>query len=66
MFYHRIIVEMNEPENKEVILVKCIESGSESHSMEKRSVLPAGFQEPEYANKLPIEIIHSIQIRQMT
>ncbi|KAK6634718.1 hypothetical protein RUM43_012120 [Polyplax serrata] len=49
MYYHRIIVEYNgngHPE-KESFLVKCVTASKSNHGINKRNVLPAGFQEPE-------------------
>ncbi|CAH1401587.1 unnamed protein product [Nezara viridula] len=44
-FYHRIIIETdNKDAPKEAIQVKCLQAGN--HTIFKRNVLPAGFQEP--------------------
>ncbi|XP_014246016.1 uncharacterized protein LOC106664622 [Cimex lectularius] len=42
-FYHRIIIETTN-NGKEMVQVKCLKSGN--HTIVKRNVLPAGFQEP--------------------
>uniref|UniRef100_A0A0A9X8F6 Phthiotriol/phenolphthiotriol dimycocerosates methyltransferase n=1 Tax=Lygus hesperus TaxID=30085 RepID=A0A0A9X8F6_LYGHE len=42
-FYHRIVIEKDN-EGKELIQIKCTQSGN--HTLVKRNVLPAGFQEP--------------------
>ncbi|KAL0267704.1 UNVERIFIED_CONTAM: hypothetical protein PYX00_009897 [Menopon gallinae] len=49
VYYHRIIVEReSEQPEKESILVKCVVTVKESnHTLTRRNVLPAGFQEPE-------------------
>lgn len=44
-FYHRIIIETDREEQpKESVQVKCLQAGN--HTIMKRNVLPAGFQEP--------------------
>ncbi|XP_053685396.1 uncharacterized protein LOC128734986 [Sabethes cyaneus] len=50
VFYHRIIIEGDPQNGKEIISVKCITNGplyNVTHGIVKRDVLPAGFQEPE-------------------
>ncbi|KAF6204300.1 hypothetical protein GE061_002641 [Apolygus lucorum] len=42
-FYHRIVIEKDN-EGKELIQIKCTQGGN--HTLVKRNVLPAGFQEP--------------------
>ncbi|XP_073972570.1 zona pelucida superfamily protein qsm isoform X2 [Rhodnius prolixus] len=42
-YYHRIILESGDNE-KHVLQVKCLQTGN--HTIVKRNVLPAGFQEP--------------------
>lgn len=48
-FYHRIVIEEEgESSKKEFVSVKCIlGSTNHNHTLSKRNVLPAGFQEPE-------------------
>ncbi|CAD7076855.1 unnamed protein product [Hermetia illucens] len=51
VYYHKIIIE--EEEGKEIVSVKCITTGpvynvlNRTHTVSKRDVLPAGFQEAE-------------------
>lgn len=42
-YYHRIVIE-NDDLNKDVLTVKCLMKSN--HTVTKRNVLPAGFQEP--------------------
>ncbi|BES97934.1 Zona pellucida-like domain [Nesidiocoris tenuis] len=43
-FYHRIVIERDNDEPKEVVQIKCTQGAN--HTLVKRNVLPAGFQEP--------------------
>lgn len=49
VYYHRIVIEHeNSQPEKESILVKCVTANNRmNHTVTKRNVLPAGFQEPE-------------------
>lgn len=45
-FHHRIVVETSNKQNtKQILPVKCVIAAN--HTISKRNVLPAGFQEPE-------------------
>jgi len=49
-YYHQIVIEKdggNNYEHKSFVNVKCWFSGNKNHTVAKRNVLPAGFQEPE-------------------
>ncbi|XP_026471751.1 uncharacterized protein LOC113376037 [Ctenocephalides felis] len=47
VYYHKIIVESEDPTTpKEIINVKCA-GEAKNHTLTRRNVLPAGFQEPE-------------------
>lgn len=50
-YYHQIVIEKDggraNEELKSLLNVKCWFSGNENHTVAKRNVLPAGFQEPE-------------------
>lgn len=49
-YYHQIVIEKdgsNNFEHKSFVNVKCWFSGNKNHTVAKRNVLPAGFQEPE-------------------
>uniref|UniRef100_A0A1B6GGK8 ZP domain-containing protein n=1 Tax=Cuerna arida TaxID=1464854 RepID=A0A1B6GGK8_9HEMI len=50
-YYHSIVIETtNEKNTKEIIPVKCVVAppAATNHTLLKRNVLPAGFQEPEH------------------
>ncbi|XP_063228923.1 uncharacterized protein LOC134534389 [Bacillus rossius redtenbacheri] len=48
IYYHRVVVEHSSGQPKEVLLVKCVVGPmSHNHTVLRRNVLPAGFQEPE-------------------
>ncbi|KAG8271493.1 hypothetical protein J6590_060410 [Homalodisca vitripennis] len=50
-YYHSIVIETtNEKNTKEIIPVKCVVAppATTNHTLLKRNVLPAGFQEPEH------------------
>lgn len=57
MYYHRVIVEEPADSSKHTFTVKCvitevvvepeIAAVAANHTVVRRSVLPAGFQEPE-------------------
>lgn len=49
-YYHQIVIEKDGGKNyehKSFVNVKCWFSGNKNHTVAKRNVLPAGFQEPE-------------------
>ncbi|VVC46170.1 Zona pellucida domain [Cinara cedri] len=50
-YYHQIVIEKDggraNEELKSLLNVKCWFSGNKNHTVAKRNVLPAGFQEPE-------------------
>lgn len=52
-FYHNIVIETTHEKNtKEIIPIKCVvapapSAAASNHTLFKRNVLPAGFQEPE-------------------
>lgn len=49
-YYHQIVIEKDDGDNYELksfVNVKCWFSGNKNHTVAKRNVLPAGFQEPE-------------------
>lgn len=52
-YSHRVVIELSDPERpKEILNVKCVRGASQAanltdHAVFRRSVLPAGFQEPE-------------------
>lgn len=56
VYYHRIIVEEPDDESKHTFTAKCVITEvavqpyfarATNHTVSRRSVLPAGFQEPE-------------------
>uniref|UniRef100_A0A2S2QN22 ZP domain-containing protein n=1 Tax=Sipha flava TaxID=143950 RepID=A0A2S2QN22_9HEMI len=49
-YYHQIVIEKHDGVNdglKSFVNVKCWFSGNKNHTLTRRNVLPAGFQEPE-------------------
>ncbi|CAH0752799.1 unnamed protein product [Bemisia tabaci] len=47
-YYHKIVVEYkNADVPKEVLNVKCVIGPRQNHTLHRRDLLPAGFQEPE-------------------